>query len=137
MAISVGFIAFHYYLHSPTLKIVVPDGYIGKVNLVLSNVDKNILTLDSNAIGYINKGTFNKTYSPPNVFTASGQKINNQCVGFNRPTFFGLSKFCCVDGKEIKSLSFEIVPVDKKGQKQYYSKDFAGKVDTSKLYRDE
>jgi hypothetical protein len=137
MTISVAFIAYHYHLYSPTLKIIVPDGYTGEVNLVLSNVDKNILTLDSNAIGYVNKWTFNKTYSPPDVFTVSGQKINSQCIGFNQSTFFGLSKFCCVDGKEIKSLSFEIVPVDRIGQKQYYRKDFTGKVDTSKLYRDE
>lgn len=137
MTISLGFITYHYHLYSPTLKIVVPDGYTGEVNLVLSNVNKNILTLDSNAIGYINKWTFDKTYSPPDVFTASGQKINNLCVGFNQSTFFGLSKSCCVYGKEIKSLSFEIVPIDKKGRKQYYSKDIASKVDTSKLYLDQ
>ena len=63
MIITVGFFAYHYHLYSPTLKIIVPDGYTGEVNLVLSNVDKNILTLDNNAIGYLTKWTFNKTYS--------------------------------------------------------------------------
>ena len=137
MTISVGFLAYHYQLYSPKLKIIVPDGYTGVVNLVLSKVDKNILTLDSNAIGYITKWTFKKTYSRPDVFTLSGKKINNQCVGFNPTTFWASSKYCCVDGKEIKSLSFEIVPLDKQGQKQYYSKGLAGLVDTSKLYADE
>jgi hypothetical protein len=135
--ISIGFIAYHYQLYSPTLKIVVPDGYSGQVSIVLSNVDKNILTMDSNAIGYVTKWTFNKTYSQPDVYTASGKKINNQCVGFNPSTFWGLSKFCCVDGKVIRSLSFEIVPEDKVGQKQYYSRSLAGLVDTKKLYSDE
>jgi hypothetical protein len=136
ISISVGFIAYHYQLYSPTLKIVVPDGYTGEINIVLSNVDKNILTMDSNGIGYVTKWTFNKTYSKPEVFTASGKKINNQCVGFNPSTFWGLSKFCCVDGKVIKSLSFEIVPEGKLGQKQYYNKGLAGLVDTKKLYGD-
>jgi hypothetical protein len=35
-------------------KIIVPNGYIGKVCLIKSNVTSNILTLDSNGIGYIN-----------------------------------------------------------------------------------
>lgn len=136
IVISVAFMGYHYYLYSPTLKIIVPDGYTGEVNLVLSNVDKNILTMDSNAVGYITKWTFNKTYSQPNVYTSSGRKINKQCVGFNSSTFWGLSKFCCVDGKIIKSLSFEIVPESKLGQKQYYSKGLAGLVDSKKLYED-
>lgn len=135
VSITVCFVAYHYYLYSPILKIIVPDGYTGQVNLVLSNVNENILTLDSNGIGYINKRTFSKTYSEPDVFTLSGQKVNSQCMGFNPSTFFGLSKFCCIDGREIRSLSFEIVPVDKKGQKQYYSTEFKGKIDTSRLYR--
>jgi hypothetical protein len=134
---SIAFIAYHYQLYSPTLKITVPDGYKGNISLVLSNVDKNILTLDSNGIGYITKWTFKKTWSKPDVYTTSGHKINDLCVGFNPTTFWGLSKFCCIDGKEIKSLSFEIVPLEKKGQKQYYSKSFQGIIDTSRLLSNE
>ena len=136
ISITVAFLAYHYQLYSPTLKIIVPEGYTGEVSLVLSNVDHNILTLDSNGVGYVTKWTFNKTWSQPDVFTKSGRKINNQCVGFNPSTFWGLSKFCCVDGKVIRSLSFEIVPEDKIGQKQYYSRGLAGLVDTKKLYND-
>lgn len=136
-ASSIAFMAYHYQLHSRTLKIIVPEGYTGNVSLVLSSVDKNMLTIDSNGIGYITKWTFKKTWSRPNVYTTNGHKINDLCVGFNPSTFYGLSKFCCVDGKEIKSLSFEIVPGDKKGQKQYYSKNFQGLIDTSKLLNDE
>jgi hypothetical protein len=36
-------------------KIVVPKGYIGEVCLFKSKVTSNILTLDSNGIGYIMK----------------------------------------------------------------------------------
>ena len=136
ISITVAFLAYHYQLYSPTLKIIVPEGYTGEVSLVLSNVDHNILTLDSNGVGYVTKWTFNKTWSQPDVFTKSGRKINNQCVGFNSSTFWGLSKFCCVDGKVIRSLSFEIVPEDKIGQKQCYSRGLAGLVDTKKLYTD-
>ena len=39
---TIAFLGSHYYFYSPTLRIVVPKGYIGQVNLVLSNVDKNI-----------------------------------------------------------------------------------------------
>jgi len=133
---SIAFVAFQYQLYSPTLKITVPDGYKGNVSLVLSNVDNNILTIDSNGIGYITKWTFKKTWSKPDVYTTSGHKINDLCVGFNHSTFWGMSKFCCIDGKEIKSLSFEIIPVDKKGQKQYYNENFQG-IDTSRLLSDE
>lgn len=134
---SIAFIFFYYQLYSPTLKSIVPDGYTGDVNLVLSNVDKNILTIDSNGIGYLTERTFKRLWTKPNVYTTTGHKINDFCVGFNPSTFWGLSKYCCVYGKEIKSLSFEIVPADKKGQKQYYSKGFEGIVDTSKLLNDE
>ncbi|MCU7551369.1 hypothetical protein OCK74_19765 [Chitinophagaceae bacterium LB-8] len=134
ITISLAFVAYHYHLYSPTLKIIVPDGYTGEVSLILSNVDKNILTVDSNGLGYVNKWTFKKTYSHPEVITSSGKKINNQCVGFNPSTFWSLNKFCCVDGKVIRSLSFEIVPEDKLEQKQYYRRGLAGLVDTRKLY---
>lgn len=132
IAVSISFVAYHYQLYSPTLKITVPDGYQGTISLVLSNVDKNILTIDSNGIGYITKWTFKKTWTKPDVYTKSGHKINDLCVGFNPSTFWGLSKFCCIYGKEIRSLSFEIVSVDKKGQNQYYGEHFQG-IDTSRL----
>jgi len=137
ISLSLAFIAYHYQLYSPTLKIIVPDGYTGEVSLVLSNVDNNILTVDSNGVGYVTKWTFNRTWSQPEVFTTSGKKINNQCVGFNPSTFWALSKFCCVDGKVIRSISFDIVPQDKVGQDISYSRGLSGLVDTKKLYSDE
>jgi hypothetical protein len=137
ISVSIAFVAYHYHLYSPTLKIIVPDGYTGEVSLVLSNVDNNILTIDSNGVGYVTKWTFNKTWSHPDVYTTSGKKINNQCVGFNPSTFWDLSKFCCVDGKVIRSLSFDVVPQDKVGQDISYSRGLAGLVDTKKLYGDQ
>lgn len=133
---AISFLIFHCYLYSPTLKIIVPKGYTGEVSLVLSNVDNNLLRLDSNGIGYINKWTFNKTYTEPIVVEQDGRKVNYRCVGFNPSTFWGLSKFCCVNGKVIKSISFEIVPENKQGQKQYYSRSLAGLVDVEKLYNE-
>lgn len=135
ITISLALLVFHYYIYSPTLKIVVPDNYQGEVNLILSNVDNNILTIDSNGIGYINKWTFRKTWAVPKVFASNGENINERCVGFNPSTFWGYSKYCCLHGKEIRSLSFEIVPANKKEKKQYYQGTY-NTVDTGKLIID-
>ncbi|WP_460574629.1 hypothetical protein [Hymenobacter coalescens] len=132
---AVAFVVSHYYLYSPTLKIVVPKGYTGEVNLVLSNVDKNILALDSNGIGYLNKWTFEKTYTPPMVVDDEGKQLNDQCVGFNPSTFWGSGYHTSTKHPEkIYTLSFEIVPKDKAGQKQHYNNiEFTELVDTTKL----
>ena len=131
---SLAFIAFHYYLYSPTLIIIVPDGYTGPVNMVLSNVDNSVLTVDSNGIGYLTKWTFEKTYSKPIVQQVNGQNLDNNCVGFNPSTFWGYSKFCCVSGKTIKSLSFDIERRSNSEQNQFQAKGFSQYVDTKKLY---
>lgn len=131
---TVAFLAFHYFLYSPTLKIVVPNGYVGPVTLVLSNVEENILTVDSNGIGYINKWTFEKTYTSPFVVDREGNKLNGQCVGFNPSTFWGKGYSTSTEHPDrIHHISFEIVPKDKSGQKQYYNKEVARLVDTTKL----
>jgi hypothetical protein len=134
---TLAFLGSHYYLYSPTLKIVVPKGFTGDVNLVLSNLDENILTLDSNGIGYINDWTFEKTYTPPVVVDNEGNSLNDQCVGFNPSTFWGKGYHTSTrhPGK-IHTLSFEIVPKDKAGQKQYYNNvQFTELVDTTKLLK--
>ena len=131
---TITFIGFHYYLYSPTLKIVVPNGYTGTIHLVLSNGDNNILTVDSNGIGYLNKWTFEKIYSKPIVKQMNGQNLDSNCVGFNPSTFWGYSKFCCVAGKTIKSMSFEIKRNSNNRQNQFQAKGFSQYVDTKKLY---
>src|SRR5690606_9345269 len=112
---SISFLAFHYQLYSPTLTIIVPNDYKGEINLVSSNANDNILTVDSNGIGYLNKWTFNKTYTRPNVVQLDGKNLDKNLVGFNPSTFFGKGKVCCIDGQQFESLSFEIVPDDKIG----------------------
>jgi hypothetical protein len=126
---TISFAAFYYQLYSPTLTIKVPNGYAGEINLVLSNVDDNVLTVDTNGIGYINKWTFNKTYTKPIVVQLDGKNLDKNLVGFNPSVFFGKGKWCCVMGKEIESLSFGIVPDEKIGQKEYDSKDITPLVD--------
>jgi len=121
---TISFLAFHYQLYSPTLTIKVPNGYKGEINLVLSNVKENVLTIDTNGIGYLTEWTFNKTYLRPIVEQLDGKNLDKNLVGFNPSTFFGKGKSCCVDGQQIESLSFEIVSDDKLGQKQYNSKNF-------------
>ena len=121
---TISFLIFHYQLYSPTLTIKVPNNYKGEVNLVLSNVKDNILTIDSNGIGYLNEWTFNKTYTRPIVEQLNGKSLDKNLVGFNRSTFFGKSKSCCVDGQQIESLSFEIVSDDQIGEKRFNVKNF-------------
>ena len=105
---TISFLAFHYQLYSPTLTIKVPNGYKGEINLVLSNVKDNLLTVDSNGIGYLNEWTFNKTYSRPIVEQINGKNLDNYLIGFNPSTFFGKGKTCCVENREIQNLSFKI-----------------------------
>ncbi len=131
---AIAFAVFHYQLYSPTLKIVVPENYTGEVNLIKSNVKENILTVDSNGIGYLNEWTFNKLYSKPIVVDVNGKDLTEQCVGFNPSTFFGLGTTASSEKNgEIKSLSFEIVPKDKIGEKQYYHTDLTKLVDKEKI----
>lgn len=123
---TISFLAFHYQLYSPTLTIKVPNGYKGEINLVLSNVKDNILTVESDGIGYLNEWTFNKTYSRPIVEQLDGKNLDKNLVGFNPSTFFGIS---IGGGNSIKSLSFEIVPDSVLGQKQYFTGDWTKYVD--------
>lgn len=129
---SISFLAFHYQLYSPTLTIIVPNGYKGEINLVLSNVDDNILTVDSNGIGYLTEWTFNKTYSRPIVKQVDGKNLNEYLIGFNSSTFFGKGKTCCVEKREIQSLSFKIGTKVHVEDEYFESKSLTELVDNDK-----
>lgn len=105
---AICFAAFHYKLYSPTLEIVVPENYSGKISLVLSDVKDNILVVDSNGIGYINQWTFDKTYTKPIVVDSNGKNLGEFCVGFNPSTFWALGKACCIDGQQLHYKSFTV-----------------------------
>lgn len=90
---AIAFAFFHYQIYSLILKIVVPENYTGEVNLIKSNVDENILTLDSNGIGYITKWTFNHSYLKPIVVDENGKNLEGQLVGFNNSSFFGVKPY--------------------------------------------
>jgi hypothetical protein len=105
---SVSYSLLHYQLYSPTLTIIVPSGFRGEINLVLSNVDDNILRVDRNGIGYLNKWTFDKTYSRPIVKEDDGKCLDSLLIGFNQSTFFGKATACCLGKQEIHSLSFKL-----------------------------
>jgi len=128
--------------YSTKLTITVPKNYQGQITLVLSNVTKDILKVDKNGIGYITKQSFEKAHSKPTVLTDEGIDVSDQTVGFNPSTFWAVGKSSYAteensSGKEmeIQFLSFELVPKDKKGEKQYYSPDLMKLLDKTKLYR--
>ncbi len=133
ITLTISFLAFHYQLYSPTLIIKVPNGYTGEIDLVRANVDENILTVDSNGIGYITQWTFDKTYSKPIVEQIDGKSLDKNLVGFNPSVFFGKGNFCCIDGQEIEILSFEIVPDSVIDKKHYYSKDLINLIAKKKV----
>lgn len=129
---TLSFLVFHYQLYSPTLTIIVPNGYRGEINLVLSNVDDNILTVDSNGIGYLTEWTFDKTYSRPIVKQVDGKNLDEFLIGFNPSTFFGKGKTCCVEKREIQSLSFTIGTKPHLEDEYFESKSLTELVDKKK-----
>jgi hypothetical protein len=105
----------------------------------LSNCETNILKIDSNGIGYINKSTFDNTFTKPIILEVDSSDITDRSVGFNPSTFWAKGSFSSTSTKsqkitnEIHFLSFEIVPKGKEGTKQYYSIDLDKFIDPSKL----
>ena len=78
--------------------------------------------------------TFNQTYSKPIVVDVNGKNLEEQLVGFNNSSFFGIGTSTTSENQnEIKSKSFEIVPEDKKGKKQYYHTNLSKLVDKEKI----
>ena len=130
----IAFSVFHYQLYSPSLIIVVPAHYSGQINLVKSNVTKNILTVDSNGIGYLNEWTFDKLYTKPVVEDENGKDITEQCKGFNPSTFFGSSvSTSSKNNHEIRSLNFEILPNNKLKENHHVNNDLTELVDLNKI----
>ncbi len=115
------------------LVIEVPKDYTGKVCLVKSNLKEDELIVDNNGIGYITESTYNSLKLEPVVRDATGKDLMPNCVGFSSSVFWGSGSFIGDSKKEIKYVSFEIVPDSLKGIKQYYEKDLSVLVDTTKL----
>jgi hypothetical protein len=131
---AIAFAVLHYQLYSPALRIVVPVNYTGQVSLVKSNVKENVLTVDSNGIGYLNEWTFNHSYLKPTVIDVNGKNLQKKLVGFNNSSFFGLGTATTSENQmEIKVKSFEIVPDDKIDEKQYYHTNLSKLVDKEKI----
>ncbi|GAB2967686.1 hypothetical protein GCM10027048_42970 [Hymenobacter coalescens] len=114
------------------MTIKVPNGYKGEINLVLSNVKENILTIDSNGIGYLTERAFNKTYSRPKVEQIDGKNLDDYLIGFNPSAFFGKGKSCCIGKREVHSLSFKIGTKPHLEDEYFASRNLIETVDTAK-----
>ena len=122
------------------MKIVVPKGFTGKIYLVLSILDTNMLNIDSNGIGYINKETFNKTTVKPMIFESDGTDISKHAVGFNPSAFWSKGKYAFIDmvskqaNKEIQFLSFWVSDGSKDDIKLRNNIELNELVDHSKIF---
>src|SRR5690606_41980659 len=86
----------------------VTTNYAGEVDSVLSNGSDNILTLDTDGIGYINQWTFDKTYTRTIVIDQDGDNLDSLLVGFNPTSFWSVGKSCCMDNQEFRTKGFKI-----------------------------
>ncbi len=126
--------------NSHTITIVVPKGYTGGISLVMSNIEKDILHVDSNGVGYITKRTFDKLHRKPIVLEDGKTDISNQAVGYNSSTFWGIGTASRIStspndtSTTIFFKTFEVVPIEKIGQKQYYYTDILECIDTANIY---
>lgn len=104
------FLFFHYSLYSPNLKIIVPENYAGQINLVKSDIQTNILTVDSLGIGYITDWTFNHSYKRPIVVDKNGRDMDSLLVGFNPTNFWAVTTSISPNSdKKLISKSFKII----------------------------
>jgi len=68
------------------------------------------------------------------VVDVNGKNLEEQLVGFNNSSFFGLGTATTSEnGIEIKSKSFELAPNDKTDEKQYYHTNLSKLVDKEKI----
>ena len=107
---SLAFITFHYYIYSPTLKILVPNDYSGEIKLINSKEKGNVLTVDSNGIGYLGDWTFNHSYTRPIVLQVNGKNLNKNLKGYSRSAFWSVSMVHSSDRTITESKGFKIIP---------------------------
>ncbi|WP_196939122.1 hypothetical protein [Sphingobacterium pedocola] len=75
---------------------------------MLADIKENILTVDTNGIGYINQWIFDKTYTRPIVIDGNGNNLDSLLVDFTPTAFWGVGKSCCIDKEQVYSISFKI-----------------------------
>jgi len=110
IVISLAFVTFHYRLYSPTLEIVVPNGYHGEVKFIYSEKRGDVLTIDSNGIGYLGDWTFSHTYTKPIVKQANGKDLKKNLKGYNGSSFWSRSTLHSSDRTIVESKKFTILP---------------------------
>ncbi|WP_445718274.1 hypothetical protein [Flavobacterium sp.] len=123
-----------YKLYSPKLEIIVPKNFEGEINLVLSNTKNNILEIDKNGIGYINKFTFDKVYKKPLVTDSEGNEITHLCKGYNSTTYYGIGTYYLNKNDSVKTLQFEVIRNGKKKRDIFEFNDLRELFDKSLLY---
>ena len=131
---AIAFAAFHYQLYSPTLRIIIPENYVGEVNMIKSNLSDNILKLDTNGIGYLTNWTFKHSYTKPIIVDTKGRDLTELCVGFSESHFWGISTIPILGSKiKIKTKSFKVISKDKTEESQFYDTNLSELVDREKI----
>jgi hypothetical protein len=106
--LTIGLLAFHWKLYSPTLTIIVPNGYEGDVKLILATDGENVLRVDTNGVGFLDWHTFHHSYTRPIVKEVDGTDLSQFLVGFNQSSFWGLQTSTSHEGKISRSKTFRI-----------------------------
>ena len=103
---------------------------------MLSNLKDNQLNFDTNGIGYLNRWTFNKTYSRPIVMQMDGKNLTDHLISYNPSAFFGKGYLCCIQKSQIQFLSFAIGSNSHLEQEDFPTKELDQIVDQSKVILD-
>jgi energy-coupling factor transporter transmembrane protein EcfT len=130
MVITVICLIFYGSQYRPGYKIVIPDQYVGEVQLLVSNEQENDFKVNEFGIGYINQQTYKNGFRP--IVIKAGHDISDQISGYAQ------GSYATTLGNKLsfEYLSFEIP--GKKNVSAMISYDSLLKmkaIDTTRLHR--
>lgn len=122
---------FIFYSYKPTVRIVVPHGYVGEVRLfVTDNVEEESdLQMSEYGIGYVSGGAYKRGFRTKVI--QDGADITRDVKSFAQCTFSSTS----LKGYKLSYLSFEIAGAGKEAELNVDDLIDMGAIDTARLRR--
>nr|WP_293304359.1 hypothetical protein [Allomuricauda sp.] len=93
---SIITIGLHIYIYSPPLKIIVPDNFVGEINLVVHPKNEKNLKINSNGTGYITESIYlsSSGNKKPNVYFKNGERVSpKRIIGYDSLFFYDRRNF--------------------------------------------